>query len=76
VGWLIIPKDASVWLACVETPVIPDTETIVAELVARINHVLVFLDIITIDQFLLAVERKIELPSLLCNSLTKVRYRF
>lgn len=55
-------KGASARLAGVQAPAIADTETTVAELVARIDTVIIFLDTLTADQFGEAAERKIELP--------------
>ncbi len=55
-------KGASARLAGVQAPAIADTETTVAELVARIDTVIAYLDTFTPDQFEQAAERKIELP--------------
>jgi uncharacterized protein len=55
-------KGASARLAGVEAPAIADVETTVAELVARIDTVVAFLDTFTPDQFSEAAEKKIVLP--------------
>lgn len=54
-------KGASSRLAGVEAPVIADTETTVAELIARIDTVIVYLETLTPAQFTDAAERKITL---------------
>ncbi len=54
-------KGAPSRLAGVEAPVIADTETTVAELVARIDTVLAYLDTFTPEQFVNAADQKITL---------------
>lgn len=49
-------------LTGIEAPVIPDTETSVAELISRIDTVIAYLDTFTHEQFTNAAEQKIMLP--------------